>query len=136
MFGGYIPAAFTAGIFKFNPATMTAGTFAGHTLPSPRIFVASAWDPRSYPGCPSGCAYVFGGQLTSGATSTDIMRFDPTGPPGPIPIVASMPAPRAGAAAFFDGTNVYVVGGENGGVPYSDILRFNPMVPAAPVLAA
>ncbi|MFO1533155.1 MAG: thrombospondin type 3 repeat-containing protein [Thermoplasmatota archaeon] len=136
-FGGYNGMDMAA-IYRIDVNAPSAVTDP-HTLPAPRRLATAVWDPRSYPGCPAGCAYVIGGVQGSNNVYSDILRFDPASNSGTLPVVASLPNPRFQVAAAFDGTYVDIFGGFGaapvvGAAPvYSDILRFDPMAPATPL---
>jgi len=134
-FGGFIGLTRTDKIMRIDPATL-ATTDTGIRLPSGRALIGAAWDPRSYPGCPSGCAYLFGGWTMTAPQTDEILRFDPTAPPSTLVPIATLPTPRSITSAIFDGTDVYIFGGYNGGATYADVLRFNPLVPATPTVVA
>jgi hypothetical protein len=111
------------------PAGASASVVAA--LPSPRFSTAAAWDGSS--------AYVFGGQIIIGSSSTtlnEIVRYTPSS--GSVTtLAATLPMANWEAAAVWAGGNAYVLGGRNaGGSSLNSIVRFTPSTGAVTTLSA
>lgn len=113
VFGGRGPQGDLDTIVEVDLATGAALPLAAN-LPTPRHAVAAAFDPteRALDGCPTGCAYLFGGARVDDDRNErllDVLRFDPS-----TRTLTTMKARLASAQdlgrAAFDGRDVLLYG--------------------------
>lgn len=136
LFGGTRPdlTSISTRILRLDPLRDEL-TVVATELPVATYHASAAWDPRSTPACPSGCAYVFGG-LSAGGPQADhaldvIQRFSPA--TGEATLLAQrLPGARYWAPASGEGARIAIFGGSDGGGPRDDIVRFDALadVPA------
>ncbi len=116
-------------IVLYHPATDTA-LLMPTRLPTPRSGTSAVWDPRDRPtaGCPSGCAYVFGGYNDDTGWLSDVVRYNPL--TGVAQVMGGrLPYGREQTAAARYEANIFLIGGwaPDGGYPYASnqILRYS-----------
>lgn len=117
-------------ILRFDPLTGSI-TVMTTKLPTPRMFMASAWDGEH--------VYLFGGRGRAGGvqvTYDDILRYNPQ-TDSLEKLFSKLPLPRIDASAIWDGEDIYVFGGV---LPTNehieDILRFDPRSSALETMRA
>ncbi|MEO7802994.1 MAG: kelch repeat-containing protein, partial [Actinomycetota bacterium] len=155
--GGYQQTLISDRIVRYNPITGMTSEVAAR-LPSQagnsaRAWFSAAWDPRVRPGCPEGCAFIFGGtsKLSNGAVFyyDQVLRFDPSS--GTISVRnARLPGKVNGSgrcctSAVFDpirglfhlfGGRVPGASSTGAGVIVDDILAYDPVLDAVSIEAS
>lgn len=140
LFGGR-PGTEQDRIVRYDPAT--GPEVMPFRLPAGREGAAGAFDPRPDPRgdgtCLAGCAYVFGGWWRDGEREVDVFRddvyrFDPQ--TLELSRVGSLPEPLFNLHAAFDGTGVWLFGGQTRAHGVTDLIRrFDPVTGATETLA-
>lgn len=147
--GGYQQTVISDRIVRYNPITGRA-TEVSTRLPAQagnagRAWLSAAWDPRTVPGCPEGCAFIFGGVSKLSNESIvyfdQVLRFDPSSDTiavGNAKLPGRVNGPgRCCTAAVFDANRgiFHLFGGRvqgpvatGAGVIVDDILAYDPIL--------
>ncbi len=126
IFGGDGGGAPLATVVRFVP-DVGAEIVDGAVLPQPVKAASAVWAGDEYG------AFVFGGMTANGMTEA-IQRCEFAGP-SCTALDSKLPSKRALTAAFFDGKNAYIMGGNAGAAgPTDQILRFDPQTAKIDVL--
>lgn len=105
-----------------------------------REMAMAVWDPTTNAQCPSGCAYVIGGNVPDhlyswhGNRADDILRYSPASPAGSkvTRSFAKVPQGVFGGAAATDSSGIHIIAGCcNNQYPRNWIVHFDQTVPAA-----
>lgn len=106
----------TGEIVRFDPATGEVTTMGANLTPVKGA--SAAWSGDH--------AYVLGGEADDGGVArTDaIQRYDPAADSATT-LTATLPTPRTGTSAFWDGSAVHALGGEDGG-RLDEVVEYDP----------
>lgn len=123
-------------IVSFDPKTNELTTLSAQ-LPQPLSAASAIWVPSS-PSCPSGCAYLFGGNNTTVSTFPEfdqnkIVRFIPATGAVATLTDADFTARAGTSAVYVSATQAYIFGGTKTG---TKIFKFNPTTEDVTALGA
>lgn len=97
-------ALVSVGVVFAGPSA-AAPTLLPATMPTGLRGASAVWDPVAK------VAYIFGGADDLHSATAAIQKFDPA--TGKVATVGQLPSPRLDAAAVWDGTTAYIVGGHD-----------------------
>lgn len=124
-------------ILRYSPSTNSFDSMQAK-LPYGLTYSAAVWNERDLPsrGCPSGCAYVFGGSNHSrGESSPDVFQYNPSTDTIKV-LKESLPSPRHTVSAVWTGAGANVFGGRSSppfqpSATLDEIVRFTLAPPIA-----
>jgi len=108
-------------IFRYDPV---ADSFTTLTAKLPeKLYVTSAVWTGTY-------ALIFGGSYKGGSGTQvryydTIIKFDPTQDSTTV-LTQTLPTPRRGTSAIWDGNNAYIFGGDSNNIAIDEIVKFTP----------
>ncbi len=103
IFGGSSDTVLLNDVVKFDTTLAEVPHSIGPVLPSARAGTAAVWDPREGT---DGHGYVFGGEISGGYTTDEIVRFDPL--VAPTEAINSLPDAVVPSSAVWDDTHAYI----------------------------